>query len=50
MNAEILIARSVISKTQNPLAIFSEQYHIALSMSCNSSLDNGIGYTISLAS
>ena len=48
MNVDILRARSVISTTQNPLAISSEQYHIALSMSCNSSLINGIGYTISL--
>ena len=49
MNAEILLARSVISTTQNPLVMSSEQYHIALSISCKSSLINGIGYTISLA-
>ena len=50
MKAEILFARSVIPTTQNPLAISSEQYYIALFMSCKSSLINGIGCTISLVS
>ena len=50
MNAEILLARSVIFTTHDPLAIFSDQYHIALFMSYKSSLINDIGYTISLVS
>ena len=50
MNAEIILARFVIATTQNPLAISSEQYQIDLSVSCNSSLINGIGFTISLVS
>ena len=50
INAEIIRALSVISTTQNPLAMSSEQYHIALSMSCNNSLISGPGYTISCVS
>ena len=41
MNAEIRLPRSVISTTQNPLAMSSEQYHIAWYISCKSSLING---------
>ena len=48
INADNILARSVISTTQNPLAISNEQYHIALSMSCNSSLIKGIGYAINV--
>lgn len=48
INADIILARSVISITQNPLAISNEQFDNALSMSCNNLLINGIGCTINL--
>ena len=50
IKVEVALALSVIFTTRKLLAMSREQYHMALSMSCNSLLIRGIGYTINIVS